>query len=58
MIVVKHHRGHSGRSVYTYRVYRVIDGPKRHHIQLAKYRTQEAAERAAEVYRKREEVEQ
>jgi hypothetical protein len=56
MIVVKHHRGHSGRSVYTYRVYRVVDGPKRLQIQLAKYRSQEAAERAAEVYRKREEA--
>ena len=53
MFKVRHHKGRSGLSVFEWRVYHVIQ----HHarivnIQLGKYRTQEAAERAAEHYRK------
>lgn len=56
MIVVKHH---SGKSVYAWRVYRLIDangnGSRIIRCQLAKYRTQEGAERAAKAYRDGEE---
>ena len=51
MIVVRKHKGRSGRSVYEWRVYSVTSGPKVHNTQLGKFRTQEAAERAAEHYR-------
>jgi hypothetical protein len=51
MIVVRKHKGRSGISVYEWRVYRRIIDPKVHNFQLAKYRTQEAAERAADHYR-------
>ena len=51
MIVVRKHKGRSGSSVYEWRVYRVTSGPKVHNFQLAKYRTREAAENAADLYR-------
>jgi len=52
MIKVRHHKGRSGKSVFEWRVYRVITHYARViNIQLGKYRTQEAAERAAEHYR-------
>jgi hypothetical protein len=54
MIIVRKHKGRSGVSVYEWRVYSVTSGPKVHTTQLGKYRTQEAAERAAEHYRANE----
>jgi len=54
VIVVRKHKGRSGHSVFEWRVYSVIEGPKVHNTQLGKYRTQEAAERAAEHHRANE----
>jgi hypothetical protein len=54
VIVVRKHKGRSGMSVFEWRVYSVTGGPKEHNTQLGKYRTQEAAERAAEHYRANE----
>ena len=51
MIAVRKHKGRSGRSVFEWRVYSVIEGPKTITTQLGKYRTQEAAEAAAEHHR-------
>jgi hypothetical protein len=53
MIVVRKHKGRSGRSVFEWRVYSVIEAAPGRTIttQLGKYRTQEAAERAAEHHR-------
>lgn len=51
-ITVRKHRGHSGLSVFEWRVFREGNDVKPFRFQLAKYRTQEAAERAAEYYRK------
>jgi hypothetical protein len=53
MITVRHHKGHSGKSVFAWRVYRegLLNGIKPYRTQLAKYRTQEAAEKAADHYR-------
>jgi len=52
VITVTHHKGRSGLSVYEYRVYRmIVDGPRTRKFQLGKFRTLEAAERAAEHYR-------
>jgi hypothetical protein len=49
--VVKHHRGRSGKSVFAWRVYRVVDwngnGSRIVRTQLAKFRTEEAANKAA-----------
>lgn len=51
--VVREHKGRSGKSVYGFRVYsewtQYTD--KIHRTQLGKFRTREAAERAAEHYR-------
>lgn len=56
MIVVRKHAGRSGRSVFEYRVYRVWTTPGREHqSQLAKYRTEAAAEKAAQFYRDNDE---
>ncbi len=54
MIVVQKHKGHSGQSVFEWRVYRVtqVNAGRTIKTQLAKYRTQEAAESAADHYRK------
>jgi hypothetical protein len=54
MIVVRKHKGRSGISVYEWRVYRVTSGPKVHNTQVAKYRTVEEANRAADFYRARD----
>jgi len=51
MIIVRKHKGRSGISVFEWRVYRVIDGPKVSNIQLAKCRTQERAEEIATHHR-------
>lgn len=50
--IVKRHAGRSGQSVYEWRVYHVLDQNGRaRQTQLAKYRSQETAEKAAEIYR-------
>ncbi len=54
MIKVRKHKGRSGKSVYEWRVYRVSTQGKGHQTQLAKCRSLEAAERAAEFYRARD----
>jgi hypothetical protein len=53
MITVKHH---SGKSVFAWRVYKefVQNGTKHRRFQIAKYRTREAAEKAAEFHRAHE----
>ena len=53
MITVKKHKGRSGISVFEYRVYRVTElNPGRIvTTQLGKYRTESAANAAAEHYR-------
>jgi hypothetical protein len=53
MIVVKKHKGRSGKSVYEWRVYRVSEPNPGKVIksQLGKYRSQELAEKAAEHFR-------
>ena len=56
MIVVRKHKGRSGQSVFEWRVYRVITGPRAHNFQLGKYRTEAAAELAAEHYRARDAI--
>jgi hypothetical protein len=38
---VKHHKGHSGKSVYEWRVYATYEGPIR--SQLGKFRTEASA---------------
>jgi hypothetical protein len=52
---LKHHKGHSGKSVFEWRVYRVsTPNPGRTiRTQLGKYRTKEAAELAINFYRSR-----
>lgn len=54
-IEVRQHRGRSGKSVYEWRVYRRFGIGNSHRRQLGKYRTQEAAERAAEHFRRNDE---
>jgi hypothetical protein len=53
MIKVVRHKGHSGKSVYEWRVYRIIEASPGRVIksQLGKYRSQELAEKAASHYR-------
>jgi hypothetical protein len=52
MIIVSHHKGRSGLSVYEWRVYRVTqDNARTRKFQLGKFRTKESAERAAAHYR-------
>ncbi len=48
---IKHHKGRSGRSAFEWRVYSVWDhnGRARRH-QLAKYRTEAAAQRCLEHF--------
>lgn len=54
-IEVRRHRGRSGKSVYGWRVYRRFGIDNSHRTQIGKYRTQEAAERAAERFRRNDE---
>jgi hypothetical protein len=49
MIEIKKHKGKSGKSVFEWRIYSVYENGSR--FQLAKYRTLESAEKAAEAYR-------
>jgi hypothetical protein len=57
MIIVSHHKGRSGLSVYEWRVYRVIQhNAITRKFQLAKYRTEQAANRAADHYRNLDEI--
>jgi hypothetical protein len=53
-VTVRKHKGRSGQSVYEWRVYRVtqVNAGRTVTTQLAKYRTQDAANQAAEHYRK------
>jgi PII-like signaling protein len=55
-IMVRKHKGRAGKSVYEWRVYRVIttgiDGARTIKTQLGKYRTEQAAELAASHCRK------
>jgi hypothetical protein len=54
MIVVRHHKGRRGKSVYVWRVYRQVqDNGRTRQFQLSKYRTEAAANTAAEFYRNR-----
>ena len=53
-ITVRKHKGRSGQSVYEWRVYRVtqVNAGRTITTQLAKCRSQEQAEKAADHYRK------
>jgi len=52
MFKVRKHKGRSGKSVFEYRVYRVLSNGSE--FQLAKYRTEELAQKALEFYQTRE----
>jgi hypothetical protein len=55
-ITVRKHAGHSGKSVFSWRVYREWggDGLRAGRVQLAKAKTEEAADRVAAHYRERD----
>jgi len=55
VIVVKRHKGHSGVSVYEWRVYRVFtQGAKTRQVQLMKSKSEEAARNYAAQLEKRD----